>query len=152
MTIAESYRAAEEVLAANDLLEAHLPDFARLDFGARYTRYNRENPVLVPNADQPFFDGKIWLLTDHRMVSAAQLAARLSKESGFATLVGDITGGPAGGPCTMALMPNTSIIFYFDMFYITDSRGRPLEAGTIPHHFNFEGMDALETVLILINQ
>jgi len=39
-----------------------------------------------------------------------------------------------------------------DLFYVTDSRGRPLEAGTIPHIFNREGMDALETVLALIEK
>jgi len=50
----------------------------------------------------------------------------------------------------LAFMPNTGIIFYFDIFYVTDSRGRPLEAGTIPHFFNRPGMDALETVLALI--
>jgi len=36
------------------------------------------------------------------------------------------------------------------VFYITDERGRPIEAGTEPHYSNRGGMDALETVLALI--
>jgi len=38
------------------------------------------------------------------------------------------------------------------MFYVTDTHGRPLEAGTIPHYFNRNGMDALEAVLAIINE
>ncbi|MCL2221058.1 MAG: hypothetical protein FWC20_02090 [Oscillospiraceae bacterium] len=37
-----------------------------------------------------------------------------------------------------------------DIERFTDRYGRPLEAGTIPHHFNHPGMDAMETVLALI--
>ena len=33
---------------------------------------------------------------------------------------------------------------------IIDMRGRSLEAGTAPHYFNSPGLDALETVLELI--
>jgi C-terminal processing protease CtpA/Prc len=92
------------------------------------------------------------MLTDQTMGSAAQAAAWYAKETGQITLVGNTTGGAFGGPRTMAFMPNTGIIFYFDIFYITDAKGRPLEAGTIPHHFNLPGMDALETVLALIDE
>ena len=85
-----------------------------------------------------------------RMFSGAQIAAWLAKNSGFATLVGEITGGCWGGLRLISAMPNTGILFQFDAFYITDRYGRPLEAGTIPHHFNHPGMDAMETVLALI--
>ena len=154
LTKTEPYRPASDILAEFDLTEANHPDFERLHYGAPY---NRVRPFFCPNTledfgGEPAFSGKIWLLTDSAMVSAAQMAAWYAKETGFATLVGDITGGGSGGPRTIAFMPNTGIVFYFDMFYITDSRGRPLEAGTIPHHFNNPGMDALETVLSLIEE
>jgi len=45
-----------------------------------------------------------------------------------------------------------SIIFCFDIFYVTDSLGRPLEAGNVPHYFNRPGIDALEAVLALIKE
>lgn len=80
------------------------------------------------------------------------MMAWYAKETGYITLVGERTGGSLGGPRTLAPMPNTGIAFYFDIFYITDSRGRPLEAGTIPYHFNRPGLDALEAVLELINE
>jgi len=86
------------------------------------------------------------------MGSAAQLAAWISMEADYATHVGEPTGGNFGGLRTLALLLNTGIALYFDVFYITDSRGRLLETGTIPHHSNRPGMDALETALALISE
>jgi hypothetical protein len=149
LTISEPYRPAHEILELFDLPEFHLPDLERLHYGAPS---GSVNPIITP-FDPMFsnpFQGSIWLLTGPNMSSAAQQVAWISMETGFATHVGETTGGCMGGPRTMVFMPNTGIIFYFDVFYITDSRGRPLEAGTIPHHFNHPGMDALETVLALI--
>ncbi|MCL2170060.1 MAG: S41 family peptidase [Defluviitaleaceae bacterium] len=149
LTNTEPYRPALEILETHHLPEINIFDIERFDYGVPIrtrTSYIRPDPIVNG------FDGKIWMLTDGGMVSAAQLAAWYAKETGFATLVGCPTGGSFGGPRTMAFMPNTGIIFYFDMFYITDSRGRPLEAGTLPHHFNREGMDALATVLALIDE
>ena len=149
LTITEPYRPAAELLELHDLPEVNREDIEWMHYGAPASRDVR---LLARVPWVPAFEGKIWLLTDSMMGSAAQVAAWYSRETGFATLVGDITGGNMGGPRTMALMPNTGILFQFDVFYITDSRGRPLEAGTIPHHFNRPGMDALETVLELIDE
>ncbi|MCL2248721.1 MAG: S41 family peptidase [Oscillospiraceae bacterium] len=96
------------------------------------------------------YNGKIWLLTSDFTGSAAQVATWLFKESGLATLVGDVTAGYFGGERIRRYLPSTGIPFIFDVLYFTDHNGRPLEAGTIPHHFNRPGMDAMETVLALI--
>jgi len=146
MTIFGPYRPVNEILADYELPHIRHGDVERFHYGAPAGRFRN----IEPTGDAPVFDGKIWLLTDPSLGSAAQRAVWYAKEAGHITLVGDITGGCIGGPRTLAFMPNTGIIFYFDIFYITDSRGRPLEAGTIPHHFNRSGMDALETVLALI--
>ena len=120
--------------------------------------FNRFYTIINPNllskfGYQPAFSGKIWLLIDGFTGSAAQVATWLVYEMGFATLVGDISGGNAGGPRTHRIhLPYSRIILSFDMSKTTDSQGRPLEAGTIPHHFNRPGMDALETVLVLISE
>ena len=98
------------------------------------------------------FEGKILLLTDERVGSAAQMITWVVQETGFATIVGEITGGNYGGPRSSFVLPNSLIRITLDVFYVTDSFGRPLEAGTIPHHFNRPGMDALETVLQLIEE
>jgi hypothetical protein len=160
LTISEPYRPVAEILKEFHLPEAHLPDFEKLDYGApsgravtvRNAIETHIHPFNAIDFNPPDFSGKIWLLTDKNIFSSAQLSAWYAKETGFATLVGDITGGTFGGPRTLVLLPNTGIAIYFDVFYITDSRGRPLEAGTIPHHFNREGLDALETVLALIKE
>ncbi|MCL2235221.1 MAG: S41 family peptidase [Defluviitaleaceae bacterium] len=143
-------RRAHEILEEFNLPEINLDDMARLDYGAP----SRRDRPIIPNRaffpEEYIFDGNIWLLTDQGTTAASTLFAWYAQELEFATIVGDRTGGVVGGPRTMSFMPNTGIIFQFDVFYLTDSRGRPLEAGVIPHHFNREGMDALETTLALI--
>jgi hypothetical protein len=139
-----------DILAANYLPDFNLNDIYRLDYGFRVQ--TAVAPRLLTRFDyQPAFGGKIWVLTDGEIFSAAEISSRFMKNTGFATLVGDITGGAYGGPQRPSrTLPNSGITFRFDVFYVTDSRGRPLEAGTIPHHFNHPGMDALETTLALI--
>ena len=132
---------AATILENNYLPDANLRDFERLQYGfpTRMVISPRQIPYLKP------FRGEIWLLTDRYMFSGAQIAAWAIKDTGFATLVGEVTGGVYGGQRTFVDMPNTGIIFEMDIFYVTDKNGRPLEAGTIPHHFNKPNMNALET-------
>ena len=144
-------RSISEILDANALPQFNHADAERLDYGfPLHTTVEPRRHLLFRR--QPAFDGKIWLLTDPHMFSAAQLAAWISKESGFATLVGEVTGGVFGGPRSFVALPNSGILFELDVFYVTDHHGRPLEAGTIPHYFNRDGMDALETALALIEE
>lgn len=152
LTITEPYRPASEILADFQLPEIRHSDIERLHYGAPAGHHRPLEPTPDDRRPDgvPAFGGKMWLLTDHTLGSSGQLAAWYAMETGHITLVGDRTGGNVGGQRTVAFMPNTGIMFYFDIFYITDSQGRPLEAGTIPHHFNRPGMDALETVLALI--
>jgi len=105
---------------------------------------------LPPNG----FDGQIWLLIDGSGFSAAEAAAYMSKQSGFATLVGEQSGGCIGGTeAIWVAMPNSGIIFSYDPVLITDEYGCSLnEFPTLPHHFNRQGMDALETALALISE
>ena len=138
-----------EILEGFYLPELNVSDMYRLDYGFQIQTF--VHPRRLTWFDyRPAFDGKIWLLTDRHMYSAAELVARFVQETGFATLVGEVTGGAFGGRFTRRTLPNSPLRIDFDLFYITDSRGRPLEAGTIPHHFNRPGMDALETTLALI--
>jgi len=134
-----------EILGFDPLPEYVLSDimatnhFFAQRIGVRSTPYNRRNN----------FNGKIWLLIDDGVASAAQQSATFAKESGFATLVGEISGGIPGFGFFITL-PNTGIRIRYDPTFMTDQYGRPLEYGTIPHYFNREGMDALETVLAMI--
>ena len=144
-------RTTEEMLRDFDLPDLNPADMRRMDYG--FTIQTQIRPRRLPQFDnQPAFNGEIWLLTGPLMGSAAQISAWAAKDANFATLVGDVTGGNYGGPRIFVALPNTGIMFQMDMFYVTDCYGRPLEAGTIPHHFNREGMDALETTLALIEE
>ncbi|MCL2396770.1 MAG: S41 family peptidase [Defluviitaleaceae bacterium] len=138
-------RPIDEVLAENYLPQLNLVDMERMTHGIA-------GRLTVSPRPEEGFGGKIWMLTDGHISSAAQIAAFASKDTGFATLVGDTTGGNFSGPRLLVSTPNTGILFQFDALYMIDSNGRPLEAGTMPHHFNRDGMDALETVLALIEE
>jgi len=144
------YRPIQEIFEEHLLPDFYVRDLDRLSYGV-VSRTRELRPNIAPFDFQVAFPGKIWMLTDTKMGSASQVAAWISMETDFATHVGATTGGAyGGGPRVVALLPNSGIAIQFDVFYLTDSRGRPLEAGTIPHHFNRPGMDALETTLALI--
>ena len=136
---------AADFLAENPLPYANQADLDRMAYG-----FSARVSILPATRGYAAFNGEIWLLIDGATGSAAQIAAWLAKDIGFATLVGEVSGGNYGGFRTYSAMPGTGIVFIFDGFYIADTAGRPLEAGTIPHYFNFDGMDALETTLELI--
>ena len=149
MVIPTSYRPVSEILEEHEFADIRLHEFDRLHYGVA-SNTGSISPHITPFGSRLAFDGKIWMLTDSAMLSAANAATWFSMQTDFATHVGDTTGGAFGGLRTLALLPNTGIAIYFDVFYITDEHGRSLEAGIIPHHFNRPGMDALETVLALI--
>jgi len=139
----------EEMLERFTLPELNMADMERMEYGFHVQATIR--PMRLPRFNfDPAFGGKIWLLTSSTMASGTEYAARIAKNTGFATLVGERTSGHLGGERIFVALPNTGIIFQMDLLYVTDQYGRPFDAGTYPHHFNREGYDALETVLQLI--
>jgi len=115
--------------------------------------YSRVVPAMSEHS-RSLFGGKIWLLVDENVYSDAMVVAAIHKDIGFATLVGETTGGgaaPSFGSNFIAL-PNTGIIIRYDPALVTDRYGRPLEYGIEPHYFNRPGMCALETVLAMISE
>ena len=123
-------------------------DLMMLDNRLTYTRTIR---AVRPRAS---FNGKIWMLIDDGVLSGSQWVASFVKETGFATLVGETTGGVAAFPWSSNYfsLPNTGIVIRFDYTYAVTLDGMPLEEGTQPHYFNRPGMDALETVLAMIEE
>lgn len=111
------------------------------------------NPNLLGRFDyQPAFDGKIWLLIDGETNYPSEISARFASHTGFATVVGGISGGKNYGQLVRVTLPNSRLEIGFDMMYHTDSKGRLFHAGTVPHYFNRQGMDALQTVLAMIEE
>ncbi|MCL2401803.1 MAG: S41 family peptidase [Oscillospiraceae bacterium] len=98
------------------------------------------------------FSGKIWLLIDEYVFSAADNAAFVSRYSGVITIVGAQSGGVYSGPEPVWIsLPNSGIIFRYDAIYLTDQYGRGRnEHPVMPHYLNRPSMDALETALALI--
>jgi len=137
---------AAEVLAGLPYLH---PDDVPL-----FTYHFHAESTIYPSEDAVGFDGKIWLLVDGRNFSAADFAAVVTRQTGFATIVGEPTGGAGIGwqPIVFAL-PNTGIAGRFQGVYSTDHLGRNgYEFVTQPDIFNRENMSALTTVLALIEE
>ena len=137
----------------NPGLFASLPYFHPSDIEV-IDYYRRRAGQVNPSRDGAIFGGKIWLLIDGANFSASGTAASIAKETGCATLVGTPTSssGPGIDPTIVAL-PNTGIIVQYQTLYSTCFLGRNgYEYGTLPHIPNFEGMDALATVLAVIEQ
>ena len=98
------------------------------------------------------FGGQIWLLVDGGSMSASEMAAILSMNTGFATVVGEPTAGVTQVIYTFAALPNTGILFRIDLGYSVDRYGRSVEEfGVIPQIANMPEMDAVQTVLALID-
>ena len=107
--------------------------------------------------EEVLFDGKIWVLIDDRTMSAAESSVAMLKLNDLATVVGEPTYGIMGTwtdpTSTMFALPNTGIIWRIDISYFTDLEGRPLQGyGISPHYHNRPGMDALESVLAMIEE
>jgi len=106
---------------------------------------------------QSLFNGKIWLLIGEGTASAAEATAAIIKQNNIATVVGEPTWGIMGTihepVVKWARLPNTGIMFRFDIAYYTDPYGRPWQGyGVQPNYFNRPGMDALQTVLAMIEE
>ena len=138
----------ENIFLPNVLTEEVLEDLSHMDY--HFTRLVSVAPQSERRAP---FDGKVWVLTDANNFSGAQQVAAFLYQTGFATLVGQTTGGAAADGMIVSnfiRLPNTTFQVRYDPIYIISADGRPWEYGTVPHHFNRPGMDALQTVLALI--
>lgn len=149
----------DEILKNNSLPHMNQSDLKDLTYGVKYgtdignIEWKHMNDQRMPNMEIYPFQGKIWLLTNGYNYSASSLFARHAKEMGFATLVGEPTGGAYATYPVNFTLPNTGIVVRWDVDYLTDAEGRALnEFPTTPHHENAPGLDALETVLKLISE
>jgi hypothetical protein len=144
-------RPITEILEEYDLPQLNPQHTTRIQYGFP-VQYSMD-PIPL-NRTQPEFDGKVWILTGPTTGSGGHIASWLAKDSGFATLVGQNTGGSFGGHFlrskTFPALPNSKILITFDVYYITDRYGYGLEAGVTPHYRSRPGMGALETTLALI--
>ena len=141
----------EEMLHEFELPQLNMHDMERIQYGFQI-RYVFE-PIRLSRFDyQPAFDGKIWFLVGYRTGSGSHLTSWWAHDTGFATFVGGNTGGNFGGNRVNFRLPNSRIRVEMDVLYFADRYGYGIEAGIIPHYRTRPGMDALTTVLALIDE
>ena len=95
------------------------------------------------------YPGKIWVLVDEGVYSAAENFVAFCKNTGFATLVGEATGGDGGiaDPILVSL-PESGLLLRFSVFYGINADGTGNEAaGTQPDLSVPQGEDALAFLL-----
>ncbi|QCX33128.1 peptidase S41 [Caloramator sp. E03] len=77
--------------------------------------YIESNKKIAPK-NSVGFKGKIFLLVDDYVYSSAETFAALSKATGFATLVGTVTGGDGIGiDPAVAVLPNSGLLVRFPL-------------------------------------
>lgn len=104
--------------------------------------------TLQPEFDEKLFKGKIWVLIGPDVFSSSEAFAVFCKDTGFATLVGQPTGGSDSGGAVWYELPNRHLLIAFDVEYCLNADGScNMEVGTTP---DIESDEALETVLELI--
>ncbi|UTC67192.1 MULTISPECIES: S41 family peptidase [unclassified Treponema] len=99
---------------------------------------------------KPCEDKKFWLLVSSDSYSAADRFTDICKKTGFATVVGDRTGGAGvnGYYPSFIVLPNSGLLIKFDFMYgLTEDGYCTDEFGTAPDIYNLPGKDALETCL-----
>lgn len=105
------------------------------------------------------FNGKIYLLTDGGVFSAAEAFSVFAKSTGFATLVGETTGGDGiGSDPAVCTLPNSGYVFRFTKEMGLTSDGTcNFEYKTVPDikvsakiGVNFNEDEAIQTVLKLL--
>ena len=100
--------------------------------------FKAETETFEPSQNAPLFSGKIYALVGPAVYSSSESFAYFCKETGFATLVGETTGGDGisfGDPLYFEL-PNTHYIFRYTASYGLNSDGScNAEKGTKPDIF-----------------
>ena len=105
---------------------------------------------VEPAAERAPFRGRIWVLVGPAVYSASESFAVFCQETGFATLVGQQTGGDGIGALDPVFLqlPNSGILVQFTMMFGLNSGGSSSEeAGTTPDILSPAGEPALVTAL-----
>ena len=98
-------------------------------------------PITGPLAVEPDeysvkYSGRVFLLVDDQVCSSADLFAAFAKATGFATLVGGVTGGDGiGFRSCYAVLPNSGMVVSFSLTMGLNPDGTANEeTHTRPHH------------------
>ena len=131
---------------------SELPDLPELERdGIQAATHFVESTLSVePAAERAPFHGRIWVLVGPAVYSASESFAVFCQETGFATLVGQQTGGDGIGALDPVFLqlPNSGILVQFTMMFGLNGDGSSSEeAGTTPDILSPAGEPALVTAL-----
>lgn len=116
-----------------------------------FTHYIVDREVFIASSENDF-QGKVYVLTNEKVYSAAENFVMMCKGTNFATLVGQSTGGDGGiiDPLLISL-PHSGLIVRFSVFYGLNADGTGNESrGTLPDILTSNHEDALERCLMEI--
>lgn len=90
--------------------------------------FEKQLASIQPDLDGVHFKGSVYLLVNEVVYSSAEAFAVFSKESGFATLIGEKTGGDGiGSDPWVEMLPNSGYVFSFPKSMGTTADGSPNE-------------------------
>lgn len=121
----------EDINELIDLGLENMPEEVASDFNS-YGQCDR----VIKSKKISNFDGKIYLLIDKAVFSSSESFAIFAKDSGFATLIGEVTKGDGGGVAPILFdLPNSGLIVRIpaDM-YLTSSGECNEEFKTTPDY------------------
>ncbi len=128
------------------------------ELSKNFKYYDEFRTILNPK-NSIGFNGKIYLLTDGGVFSAAEAFSVFAKSTGFATLVGETTSGDGiGSDPAVCTLPNSGYVFRFTKEMGLTSDGTcNFEHKTVPDikvsakiGVNFNEDEAIQTVLKLL--
>lgn len=131
-----------------------LPDLPRLEPRDReLATHFLQNTVAVEPAGSGF-NGKIWLLVSERVYSAAEAFTVFCKDTGFAEIVGEPTGGGGIGidPVFIRLPNSGLLVRYSPLFGLNPDGSGNEEYGTTPDYLCPVGESPLVTALRAIRE
>lgn len=123
--------------------------------------YSKNTMEIRPSEDSIKFKGNIYMLVDKLVYSSSEAFASFAKQTGFATLIGERTGGDGiGSDPLLHMLPNSGYVFRFSKDMGTTADGTSNEEfKTEPDYLieyagktgNFENDYCIKKVLELEN-
>lgn len=131
----------------------HLENLNKEEAASFKESYDIEYTVEPEKSDFQF-DGKIWVLINRKCYSASDAFAAFCKQTNFAILVGENTGGAGLLPLHPVYLkfPKSGMLIKYDMFYTLNPDGsNNAETGTAPD-YPVKQKYALKTCLEIIEK
>lgn len=126
---------------------SELPNMSELnkDDVKEMTHFVKTTSTVEARPNKNTFKGKIWVLTSSKNYSASENFVMFCKNTGFATLVGEVTNGDGGLMDPVLIkMPKSHVLVTYSALYGLNSDGSCNEEfGTSPDYLIKQGEDAL---------